>query len=52
MDEKILKKIEQACDEVCKDPKHGEVVIKIKNGYVYRWLKTNDNLVLDKTKEV
>ena len=45
MDSKVLKEIEQACDEICKDPAHGEVIIKIKNGVVYRWLKTDDYLV-------
>ena len=46
MDSKKLKEIEEACEEVIKQPKHGEVVIKIKNGVVYRILLTKDKLVV------
>ena len=46
MDSKTLKEIEQACDEVIKEPKHGEVIVKIKNGSIYRILLTKDKLLV------
>ncbi len=43
MDKKVLNKIERKIDEVIKEH-HGEVRVLIKNGHVYRTIKTFDEL--------
>ncbi len=45
MNKEILKEIEQACEKVIKSS-HGEVIIKIKNGVVYRILTTEDKYMV------
>ncbi len=47
MDNQTLVDIKQKIEEV-EASGHGEVVIKIKNGYVWRVLQTFDKKLLDK----
>ena len=48
MNKEELKKVEEEIDKV-EAHRHGEIVLKIKNGYVYRIIQTYDTL-LDLTK--
>ncbi len=44
MDSKVKEDIEKKIEDIEKQG-HGEVVIKIKNGVIYRVLKTEDELI-------
>lgn len=49
MEESTLEFIKLKIEQVEKES-HGEVIIKIKNGYVYRVLATCDTMVKDSVK--
>ncbi len=52
MENKTLEFIREQIEKIEKEPKHGEVIVKIRNGYVYRVIPSPDYLLDSKVKAV
>ena len=55
MNDKTLQFIKEQVELIEDNPKHGEVILKIKNGYVYRVVPSPDYLLketIDKKSDV
>ena len=52
MDTETLEFIKKEIEAIEKKPKHGEVTVKIKNGFVYRVIPSPDYLLDKKEKAV
>lgn len=50
MDNLILERIKLECEKIEKEPGHGHVLIKIKNGYTYL-IEPTPTIMLDNKKD-